>query len=237
MELRVINGYPQYTIYEDGTILNHETIQIMGATVTREKIVVTLTKNKKRKLFSYSRLVAEHFIPNPENKRIVRHIDGDFRNYHKDNLKWCNQGEWFVKYDNDEDRKEVRKKQFRDSRNKRDKEGKVKQEQKKWRQTDQGKFIRNRNHWIASGMREPEEGWKNFWKFFKNTTNCEICNVEFNLSKECTNEQRCLDHDHHSGYKRFICCRKCNSGCIRDYDNLRDKLIIELHRYFRYNNM
>ena len=35
------------------------------------------------------RLVAEAFIPNPENKREVDHIDTDLNNNCADNLRWC----------------------------------------------------------------------------------------------------------------------------------------------------
>lgn len=44
--------------------------------------------NGMRKTFRLHRLVAAAFIPNPENKPCIDHIDGDRANNHADNLRW-----------------------------------------------------------------------------------------------------------------------------------------------------
>ena len=54
---------------------------------------VELWKNNKREVPFIHRLVAKAFIPNPQNKPQVNHIDGDRRNNHVDNLEWCTNGE------------------------------------------------------------------------------------------------------------------------------------------------
>lgn len=44
---------------------------------------------RKQKIHKIHRLLAEHFIPNPENKPCVNHKDGNKLNNSLDNLEWC----------------------------------------------------------------------------------------------------------------------------------------------------
>ena len=55
----------------------------------RKYIQVILCKNGKTKAFLVHRLVAEAFIPNPNNLPCVNHKDENPKNNHVDNLEWC----------------------------------------------------------------------------------------------------------------------------------------------------
>ena len=55
--------------------------------------IINFHKDKKRKTKTIHRLLALHFIPNPENKPEVNHIDGDKSNYLLNNLEWNTRSE------------------------------------------------------------------------------------------------------------------------------------------------
>jgi hypothetical protein len=48
-----------------------------------------LNKDGQNKMKLVHRMVAEAFLPNPENKYTVNHIDGNPRNNNYKNLEWC----------------------------------------------------------------------------------------------------------------------------------------------------
>lgn len=59
----------------------------------RGYVRVTLSKDYVVTRFQVHRLVAEAFIPNPDNKPFVNHIDNNGLNNHVSNLEWCTHSE------------------------------------------------------------------------------------------------------------------------------------------------
>ena len=87
--------------YEDFyEISNHGRIRSLSKNIVMKQMThykgykfVHLYINKKRKKFFIHVLVASHFIPNPDNKKIVNHIDENKKNNHITNLEWMTSGE------------------------------------------------------------------------------------------------------------------------------------------------
>lgn len=88
-EWKDVGGYEGlYKVSNHGRVWtikrNHEKKPI----VVKGYLMVSLSKNNKKKLVSVHRLVAKAFIPNLENKREVNHLDEDKQNNHVENLRW-----------------------------------------------------------------------------------------------------------------------------------------------------
>ena len=84
-----IAEFPQYQINENGTVRHSITLNERKATVGKRGYwVISFKKNGKFYLRTLHRLLAIAFIPNPENKREINHIDGNKLNCSLDNLEW-----------------------------------------------------------------------------------------------------------------------------------------------------
>lgn len=77
--------------------VRHYKGQIMSGRIKKGEyqgyILYDLFKNNKRVTMRAHKLVAEAFIPNPNNHTEINHKDGNKQNNHVDNLEWCSRGE------------------------------------------------------------------------------------------------------------------------------------------------
>jgi len=87
---KLINGTQYHTISKDGTVINTKTNNQKKQWLGKNGYYyVDIHENGTAKKIAVHRLLALTFIPNPENKRTVNHIDGNKLNNDLSNLEWA----------------------------------------------------------------------------------------------------------------------------------------------------
>lgn len=84
--------FDTYLIYSDGRVQNKNTGKFLSPfKINSGYLVYHLYANHREHKFLIHRLVAEYFVPNPNNELVVNHIDGDRLNNNYTNLEWTSQ--------------------------------------------------------------------------------------------------------------------------------------------------
>lgn len=76
-------------VYKNNTVKKMKGKILKQSILTNNRCAVSLCKNNIWKTKIVHRLVANHFIANPDNLPEVNHKDGDCHNNNVDNLEWC----------------------------------------------------------------------------------------------------------------------------------------------------
>ena len=90
MNQKDISGYEGlYAVTDDGRVWSYKSKKFLAITTDDKGYSrVELWKNGKRRKYRLHRLVAEAFIPNPDNLSDVAHLDESRDNCHLNNLCW-----------------------------------------------------------------------------------------------------------------------------------------------------
>ena len=92
---KTILDFPHYEISNQGRIRNINTNQILKpwADGKGRYLQISLCDHGRVKKYLMHRLVAQYFIPNPNNYPEINHIDYDIKNNRYENLEWVTRKE------------------------------------------------------------------------------------------------------------------------------------------------
>jgi hypothetical protein len=85
-----IEGYENYLIFEDGVVMNSKSGRELKPILNNDGYYkIGLRKDNKQKFFRLHRLIALAYIPNPDNKPFIDHINRNRGDNRIENLRWA----------------------------------------------------------------------------------------------------------------------------------------------------
>ena len=88
---KTIPNFPNYLIFDDGRVWSLAKHVFLKQRITWGGYYTVGLKNKEQSASRFvHRLLAEAFIPNPNNYKVVNHKNENKLNNSLDNLEWCN---------------------------------------------------------------------------------------------------------------------------------------------------
>lgn len=89
MEWKIIDGFTDYRVSENGDVYSTKRNKILRQHERKNYLGVYLYAKDNRQYKLVHRLVANAFIPNPNNLPQINHKDENSLNNCVDNLEWC----------------------------------------------------------------------------------------------------------------------------------------------------
>lgn len=87
--MKQFKDYPDYLVTLDGRVFSMTSMRFLKNFIKSDYVYVKI----KHKSYRVHRLVAKVYLPNPENKATVNHIDGNKYNNMLCNLEWATSSE------------------------------------------------------------------------------------------------------------------------------------------------